>query len=289
MQRNTSLLLPLRPLVFRGTQWDFSRALIQGVLNLTPDSFSDGGRYASVDEALAQAERMLEQGADCLDVGGESTRPGAPAVSADEESRRVLPVIAEIARRFSVPISVDTCKADVAKRAVEAGAELVNDVSGGLFDHRMFEAVSISGAAYVCGHVRGESLTEVHAAACGTAAAVSAELSERLAAMPQTLRERVIVDPCLGFGKTLACNIELMHSGGALAEHLDAPVLIGPSRKRYLGEIAGRPVGERDCATVGASLAAIAGGANMVRVHDVGMTADALRVFLAKPQVDARG
>ena len=276
--------MPLLPLEFRGAHWDFSRPLIMGVLNLTPDSFSDGGRYATEAEALAHAESMIEDGADCLDLGGESTRPGARAVPAEEEAGRILPVVEALAKRFSVPISVDTCKAAVARWAVEAGAEIVNDVSGGLFDEEMFATIASLKVAYICGHVRGQSLAQVHGSTCESATEVADELQLRLDKMTQAMRSRVIVDPCLGFGKSLPCNIGLMHGGRALSDRLHSPVLIGASRKRFLGEITGRPVDQRDAATAGASLAAIAGGAHMVRVHDVGMTHAALQVFCARPQ-----
>ncbi len=279
--------MPLAPHVFRGAHWDFTRPLVMGVLNVTPDSFSDGGQLATVELALKRAEAMLEAGADCFDIGGESTRPNAAAVSPDEECRRVVPIIEALAKRLSLPLSIDTCKAFVAKRAVEAGAEIVNDVSGGRFDTSMFEQVSKLDVTYVCGHVDGSTLREVHRAQTDSLADVSCALSAIVSRMPETMRTRVIVDPCLGFGKTLACNIELMHGGKALREQLDLPVLIGASRKRFLGELTGRRVEERDVATAASSIAAIAGGAHMVRVHEVGMTRDALRVFFADGEATA--
>lgn len=277
------------PHVFRGARWDFTRPLVMGVLNVTPDSFSDGGQLDSIKAVLQRAEAMLEAGADCLDIGGESTRPGAPAVDADEETRRVVPVLEALTKRFATPLSVDTCKALVAKRAVEAGAEIVNDVSGGRFDEAMLAEVSRLEVTYVCGHVSADSLSEVHQTLTASASSVASELESRIAMMPASMQQRVIVDPCLGFGKTLACNIELMHGGKALRERLDLPVLIGASRKRFLGELTGRPVDERDTATAASSLAAFVGGAQMVRVHDVGMTCDALRVFYAKAEDTRRG
>ncbi len=258
-----------------------------GVLNLTPDSFSDGGRYPTLKDALAQADRLVNEGADCLDVGGESTRPGAPNVSVDEELTRILPVVEAIAKRHSVPVSVDTYKSEVARRATEAGAELINDISGGLFDSKMFAAVDALGVAYICGHVRGQTLAEVHKSRCDQAIDVTQDLERRLTAMPINMRSRVMMDPCLGFGKSLPCNIELMHGGGTLRERLGRPVLIGASRKRFLGMLTGHDVHARDAATVGASLAAVAGGANMVRVHDVGMTRAALQVFCSRPESEA--
>ncbi len=279
--------MPLRPLVFRGAHWDFTRPLVMGVLNVTPDSFSDGGQLDSLDRVLARAETMLKAGADCLDVGGESTRPGAPAVSCEDEIGRVVPIIEALASRFDTPLSVDTYKAVVAKHAVEAGAELVNDISGGRYDSEMLAAVSALGVTYICGHVAAETLAKTHASRSETVAEVCDELAHRLASMPDKMRQQVIVDPCLGFGKTLACNIGLMHGGAALGKQLGLPVMIGASRKRFLGELSGRPVNERDVATAASSIAAIVGGAQIVRVHDVGMTCDALRVFFASAEVGA--
>lgn len=281
--------MSLLPHDFRGARWDFTRPLVMGVLNVTPDSFSDGGQLDSIERVLLRAEEMIEAGADCLDIGGESTRPGAPAVSATEETRRLVPVLEALAKRFDIPLSVDTSKAMVARHAVEAGAEIVNDVSGGRFDREMLATVSALETTYICGHVTADTLAKVHESLCESAREVCDDLAHLVAGMPATLRQRVIVDPCLGFGKTLACNIELMHGGRALREQVDLPVLIGASRKRFLGELTGRAVDERDVATAASSIAAMVGGAQIVRVHDVGMTCDALRVFFAKAENGAHG
>lgn len=269
---------------FRCGRFDWSRPYVMGVLNLTPDSFSDGGKLTGLEEVRRAAEAMVEQGVDIIDVGGESTRPNAQAVSTDDECRRVLPAIEEVAKRVSVPISIDTTKALVAQRACEAGAEIVNDISGGLFEPAIIEVVEDTGAAFVCGHVRGSSLEEVHkSAAVGgsepTFDEVLAELKERLAELSPSLRARTIVDPCLGFGKKTALNLELMRRSGELA--ILGPVLVGPSRKRFLGEITGLGVEERDPATLSACLASIIGGANIVRVHNVSMICAGLKVFAA--------
>lgn len=270
------------PLVFRSARLDFSRAYLAGVLNVTPDSFSDGGVLAGVEEAVAAGERLVADGADLVDVGGESTRPqGARPVGASEEIDRVVPVIERLAARVAAPISVDTTKAEVARAALAAGAEVVNDISGGLFDPAIVGVTADAGAVYVCGHVRGRTLAEVHAAQPPTFDELVTELSERLAALPLGLRHRTVIDPGLGFGKGTALNLEITKRAGELAAGLYCPVMVGPSRKRFLGELTGRPVGERDDATVGAALAAVAAGAQLVRVHDVRRARDALTVFEA--------
>lgn len=272
------------PIVLSRGTLSFDRVLLFGVVNLTPDSFSDGGMLAKVDSALAFALRLEGAGADVLDLGGESTRPQrAEPVSAGEEIRRVVPVIRELASRARVPISIDTTKAAVAAAAIEAGAQIVNDISGGLFDADMIDTVARGGAAYVCGHVRGTTLPAVHAGEQDPPGFedVTVELARRLAALPADLRQRTIVDPGLGFGKKTAQNLELLARAGELAAALARPVLVGPSRKRFLGELTGRPVEDRDHATVGACLAAAAAGAAAVRVHDVKAVRDALVVFEA--------
>jgi dihydropteroate synthase len=262
---------------------DWSRAYIVGVLNVTPDSFSDGGLYQEVDAAVARGLELAADGADIVDVGGESTRPqGARPVDAAEEIERVAPVIRELAGR-GLTVSVDTTKAAVARAAVDAGAELVNDISGGLFDPAIAEVTADAGAAYVVGHVRGRTLAEVHRAerAPPTFDEVARELERRLEAMPAGLEGKLVVDPGLGFGKRTAQNLELSRRAGELAAQLGCAVMVGPSRKRFLGELTGAPAAERDPATVGASLAAVAGGAHLVRVHAVKLLRPALLVYEA--------
>jgi dihydropteroate synthase len=279
----------LRPLRFRAGTLDWSRPYVMGVLNMTPDSFSDGGQLlaGSLPATVARAEAMVRAGADILDVGGESTRPGAALVSADAECERVLPLIEALRSAVSVPVSVDTTKASVARRAVAAGAEIVNDISGGRFDAEMLSTVDELGVAFVCGHVRGRSLDEVHACPSPSFDEVVTELAASLAGMPESLVLKTIVDPCIGFGKDLKTNLGLVRRAGELARALGRPVLVGPSRKRFLGEITGLPVGERDAATVGACLASVSGGAHILRVHDVAMMASALQVFCAAQEVAA--
>lgn len=275
--------MTLAPLAFRCRVLDWSRSYVVGILNVTPDSFSDGGRHDALEAAVERGLALVASGADLLDIGGESTRPGASPVPLAEELERVVPVIERLAGCAGVPISVDTCKAGVAQAAVAAGAELVNDISGGCFDPALIDAVAATGAAFVCGHVRGRSLAEVHAAQAVPLGwqEVAEELAQRLARLPAPVRGRTIVDPGLGFGKGTACNLALGRHAGDLARQVSCPVMVGPSRKRFLGELTGLPVGERDAATVGAALAAVACGAHLVRVHEVGAMVQALRVFEA--------
>jgi dihydropteroate synthase len=269
------------PIALRRRVLVFDRVRIMGVINVTPDSFSDGGAHADVESAVSFGLRLLGAGADVLDIGGESTRPMAAAVAVKDEIDRVVPVIERLAAASSAPISVDTTKAAVADAALRAGADLVNDVSGGRFDPEIIDVCVAHGAGYVLGHVRGARIADVHAAEVSPASfeEVAAELGERLLALPADLRQRTIVDPGIGFGKGTAANVELLARAGELRAGLGRPVLVGPSRKRFLGELTGRDVDDRDDATVGACLAAVAAGADLVRVHDVKRVRDALVVF----------
>lgn len=260
-----------------------------GVVNVTPDSFSDGGAFLDPAAAIAHALALGAAGADILDIGGEATNPRAKAVTADVELARVMPVLDGLRGRTTALLSVDTTKAAVAQAAVAAGACIVNDVSGGRFDAAMFETVAATGAAYVCGHLRGDSLADVFVAEAPVGwREVAAELAARLDAMPPGLRERTLVDPGLGFGKgDHTANVELIARCGDLSRVLDRPVLVGPSRKRFLarlltGESSGatRPDSdELDAATVGACLAAVTAGAHVLRTHDVSLLRAALVVY----------
>lgn len=258
------------------------RARIMAVLNITPDSFSDGGRFVGLDAALAQAERLIGEGADVLDVGGESTRPGAEPVSAEDEIARVVPVIEAIAARFDVPISVDTSKPEVMRAAVAAGAGLVNDVNALRADGALDAAAELKVSVCLM-HMQGEPATMQQAPAYDE---VVSEVGHFLDARVATLRasgvarERIVVDPGIGFGKTLRHNLLLL---GALDELAAGgqPVLIGVSRKSMLGELTGRPAGQRLAGSLAAMLAAVARGAAIVRVHDVAESRDALRVWTA--------
>jgi dihydropteroate synthase len=277
----------LPPIEFRRVRLDWERPYVMGVLNATPDSFSDGGRFHSVEQAVSHGLALDADGADLIDIGGESTRPGAAPVTAGEEIGRVLPIIERLAGRTRAVLSVDTSKAAVASAAVAAGAELVNDISGGRFDPCLIAAAADAGAAFVCGHLRGTAIAEVHARdeAPPTFDEVVEELGARLAVLPPELRRRTVCDPGLGFGKRAPQNLELSRRAGELAARLSCPVMVGPSRKRFLGELTGRPVGDRDAATIGAALAAVASGAHVIRVHDVAGVTAALRVFCAVREV----
>lgn len=277
------------PMVFERATLDWSRTYVVGVLNVTPDSFSDGGLYAEVGPAVARARELVRAGADVLDIGGCSTRPGAPPVSKEVESARVVPVIEALCGLDGEalplpPISVDTTCAAVARRAVAAGAEIINDISAGNFDRDMAAAVADTGAVWVAGHARGGDIDEVHASETAPPSVdqVIAELADRIAAVPGA--RRVIADPGLGFGKRGRENLELTKAADRIADALQCPVMLGPSRKRFLGDLPGAPAGiaiDRDDATVGAALAAAAAGAHFVRVHDVARVRAALCAFEA--------
>lgn len=259
------------------------RALVMGVLNVTPDSFSDGGRYADTGRAVAHARQLVAQGADLVDVGGESTRPGAQRPSADEELARVVPVVEALARE-GVAVSIDTMRAQVAEAAVGAGAVLVNDVSGGLADDAMFATVARLEVPYVLMHWRAHS-TEMqqHTAYDDVVEDVLAELGERVREATRAgLTHSIVVDPGIGFSKTAAQNWELLRHLERFHD-LGHPVLAATSRKRFLGELLAdadgdRPPAERDAATAATATLAAMAGAWCVRVHDVRSSADAVRV-----------
>lgn len=267
---------------------DLRRTLVMGVLNVTPDSFSDGGRFLDASDAVRHGIRLQEEGADLVDVGGESTRPGAAQVRVADEQDRVLPVIAGLVAA-GVPVSIDTMHADTAARAVEAGACLVNDVSGGLADPAMHATVARLGVPYVAMHWRGHSDRMAELAHYDDVVAeVCAELAERVAeAVAAGIDvDRVIVDPGLGFAKEADHNWRLLQGLPDLMA-LGRPVLVGASRKRFLGTLLAdadgtpRPMDLRDDATDAVSAIAATGGAWAVRVHDVRGSADAVRVAAA--------
>ncbi len=261
---------------------------IMGIVNVTPDSFSDGGRWADPEAAVAHALSLAEEGADLVDLGGESTRPGAPEVPADEELRRVVPVIERLrARGFSLPISVDTSKGQVGRAALAAGADLVNDVRA-LADPDLARAAAEAGAAVVLMHSRGPSASR--AAYGDVVAEVKAELAAALARAEAAgvARERTILDPGLGFAKTPAHSLALLGALPALRA-LGRPLLVGPSRKSFLGAVTGAPVDRRLPGTLAAVTAAVLGGAEWVRVHDVAPAREAARVAAAIRDAAAAG
>lgn len=264
------------------------RALVFGVLNVTPDSFSDGGCYPDADAAVAAGLALVAAGADVVDVGGESTRPGADRVSAAEEAERVLPVVEQLVAA-GVQVSVDTMRASIAQRAVAAGAVVINDVSGGQADTDMLPTVAGLNVPYIVMHWRGHGwYMDSLAVYDDVVAEVRAELAARIDACRQAgiADDRLVVDPGLGFAKRPEHNWALLAALDDIAS-LDLPVLVGASRKRFLGALladdAGepRPIAQREAATTAVSALAAAAGAWAVRVHDVRSSADAVRVAAA--------
>ena len=258
------------------------RTLIMGILNVTPDSFSDGGLFAARDAAIAQAERMAEEGADIIDIGGESTRPGHERVTEDDEKHRVLPVLEALAKRLTLPLSIDTQKAAVAQAALAAGASIVNDVWGLQGDAGM-AAIAGPAAGAVVMHNR-----QAPDAAIDIVAEVKAYLARSLAIAESVglTRERVLIDPGIGFGKTQSQNLQLIARLAELHE-LGAPILVGLSRKSFLGRILAEDVPTaRLYGTIAANVVAARAGASVVRVHDVKAHREALAVAEA---IDAAG
>jgi dihydropteroate synthase len=262
-------------------QFDLSRPLVMGIVNVTPDSFSDGGHHASSAAAVSHARQLIADGADILDIGGESTRPGAATVSAQEELDRVLPVMAGL-RDISVPISIDTYKPEVMRAALAAGASMVNDINA-LQEDGALEAVAASGAAVCLMHKQGTPKNmQQQPQYQDVIAEVSTFLRERISAAEAAGigRDRIVVDPGFGFGKTLAHNLDLLRELETFCA-LGVPVLAGLSRKSMLGALTGRDVGERMAASVAAALLAVQRGAAIVRVHDVREMVDALKIWNA--------
>jgi len=261
---------------------DLAQPKVMGVLNVTPDSFSDGGRYAGVDAALARAERMVEEGAAVVDVGGESTRPGASPVSVEEEIRRVAPVIERLVSRIAVPVSVDTSKPQVIRAAVEAGAQMINDVRA-LRLPGALAAAAASGAAVCLMHMRGEPDTMQSAPAyTDVIAEVRGFLEARVAACLSAgiARQRLCIDPGIGFGKLPEHNLALLAGLAGIGEP-SLPIVVGVSRKSLVGIITGRPPAERLAGSVAFAALAVARGARIVRAHDVAATVDAVKVAAA--------
>jgi dihydropteroate synthase len=261
--------------------FDLARPLVMGVLNVTPDSFSDGGRYFDPARALEHARRMREDAADLIDIGGESTRPGALPVPEADEIARVVPLVGALATA-GVPVSVDTRKPAVMRAAIEAGAAMINDV-GALSAPGAMDACVHSDVGVCLMHMQGDPATmQASPSYADVVAEVRAFLSARATACVAAgiARDRIVIDPGFGFGKTLAHNLALLRALGAFAA-LGFPVLVGLSRKSSLGQITGRETGERLGASLAAALAAVARGAAIVRVHDVRETVDALKVWSA--------
>ena len=267
-------------------QLNLSRPLIMGIVNVTPDSFSDGGRYLQRDAALAYANQLVEQGADLLDIGGESTRPGAPVISVQQELDRVLPVI-EGLRGIALPVSVDTRKPEVMRAALAAGASMVNDINA-LQQPEAMAIVAGSNAAVCLMHMQNNPQTmQQQPNYHDVVAEVIEFLRARIAAalVAGIARERIVVDPGFGFGKTLEHNLALLRRLHEFST-LGVPLLAGLSRKSMLGTITSQDVEHRVYASVAAALLAVQRGANIVRVHDVQATVDALKIWAAMEQKD---
>lgn len=255
---------------FGALEYDLSsRTHIMGILNVTPDSFSDGGRYLDQERAVMHGIRLAEEGADFIDVGGESTRPGSEPVSASEEIRRVVPVIKELAKKITIPISIDTYKSAVAEAALDAGALIVNDISGMTFDFNMSTVVLHHYATIIIMHIKGKPRTmQKNPTYENVTKEVKQFLAEKIEYAQKVGIKQIIIDPGIGFGKSFEHNIQLIQELRTLTE-LGHPLLIGPSRKSFLGTILNLPPEERLEGTAAAVAVSILNGANIIRVHDV--------------------
>ena len=259
------------------------KTLVMAILNVTPDSFSDGGKFFSVDEALKQAEKLVEDGADILDIGGESTRPNSERVSTDEEIRRVVPIIEALAKRFETAISIDTSKSEVAEKAVEAGAEIINDISGLRFDERIAEVAAKTNSGLILMHLRGEFETMHKQTPVEN---ILRDVSEGLRRSIEKAKsygvknENIALDVGIGFSKTLAQNLELIAKLRVLTDEFAGfPMLVGTSRKSFIGKILNdAPPDERLQGSLGSAAIAVWNGAKIVRVHDVRATVETLKV-----------
>ena len=255
---------------FGSVQYDLTaRTYVMGILNVTPDSFSDGGMFLNTEKAVKRGLEMVEEGADFIDIGGESTRPGAEVVSLDEELMRVIPVISRLARAVQIPISIDTYKSEVASRALDAGASIVNDISGLHYDQRVADVVAKHQASIVLMHIKGAPKTmQMNPEYQNIVEDICTYLQEGIQLAEDKGIEQIFIDPGIGFGKTTEHNLEII-------KHLQEfkrfgyPVLVGPSRKSFIGKILDLPTDQRSEGTAVAVAVAIMNGANIVRVHDV--------------------
>jgi dihydropteroate synthase len=271
-------------MLFRARQFEYvfpRPRLVMGVVNVTPDSFSDGGKFFDANTAVAHGEELVRQGADILDVGGESTRPKAEPVSEAEELRRVIPVITELAIRVKIPISIDTMKPAVAGAALQAGASIVNDVSANRTDDAMWRLVAQYNAGYIAMHMQGTPQTmQFNPHYEDVVREVFDDLTQKVerAVNAGIASEAIAVDPGIGFGKSFEHNLMLLKNLETFAG-LGCVVLVGTSRKGFLGKLTGKRTGDQTIASVTSALAAASAGARVVRVHDVGPTVDAFRVW----------
>jgi dihydropteroate synthase len=265
----------------RQFRFSFPRpALVMGIVNVTPDSFYDGGRFLDPAAAVAHALDLVEQGAGIIDVGGESTRPGALPVDEAEELRRVLPVIRQLAGQVQVPVSIDTLKPGVARAALDAGASIVNDVAANREDTTLWRLVGEAGAGYVCMHMQGTPRTmQAHPVYGDVVREVGEFFRERLERMSDCgmSREQIIFDPGIGFGKTIEHNLQLL---GAAREfkRLERPLLVGVSRKSFIGKLSGAGLGARLPGALACACLAVSDGVQIIRAHDVAETVQAIRM-----------
>jgi dihydropteroate synthase len=258
------------------------RPLVMGVLNVTPDSFSDGGQFQALELAISHAEQMIAEGVDIIDIGGESTRPGTPSLPLEEELRRVMPVVYAL-RDCGKPLSIDTYKPEVMREAIAAGVDMINDINGFRAEGAL-SAVKESDCGLCIMHMQNDPQSmQVKPHYQNVTKEVTDFLRERVAVMDQEgiERNRLCLDPGFGFGKTLEHNVALLKDIGRISKELDLPILAGLSRKSMLGAITGKRVEQRMAASIAAALAAAAHGAHIVRVHDVAETVDALKVWQA--------
>jgi dihydropteroate synthase len=267
----------------KGQRLKLERPLLMGIVNVTPDSFFDGGRFDDPQRAVAHAVRLVEEGADLLDIGAESTRPGALPVDEQEERRRLIPVVAALAKAVSVPISIDTSKAEVARAAIDAGAVMINDVTALRGDRAMVDVVAQTGAGLVLMHMQGTPETMQQAPhyddVVGEIAQFLAERA-RFAVDHGVSRDRIVLDPGIGFGKTLDHNLDLLANLYVFAQ-LGFPLLVGPSRKGFIGQLTHQSVEARAWGTAGVAALAVHQGVNILRVHDVGPMKDVVSVAIA--------
>ena len=259
------------------------RTLVMGVLNVTPDSFSDGGEFFSLDRAVAHAEQMIAEGADIIDIGGESTRPGSAFVSEEEELQRVIPVIERLAAKSSVPVSIDTTKSSVARAAIEAGAEIVNDISALRFDPAIADEAAKAKAGLVLMHSRGtpKNMQELPPVDDIMSEVIGELRNSVLVAEERGVtRDRIAIDPGIGFGKTLAQNVELIAKLDQLViAFAEFPIMIGTSRKSFIGKLLDNaPADDRLHGTIASVAASVMNGAHIVRVHDVRAAVEAVRI-----------
>jgi dihydropteroate synthase len=271
-------------MIFRARQFEYvfpRPALIMGIVNVTPDSFSDGGKFADADAAVEHALKLAGQGAEILDIGGESTRPGAEPVEEKEELRRVIPVIEKLAAKIKIPLSIDTMKSAVANAALEAGASIVNDVGANREGNSMWKVVSKFGAGYICTHTKGRPLTmQQNPSYTDVVREVGSFFLERLTVMLNEggiAVEQVALDPGIGFGKTPEHNLQLL-AGLRSFTKLRRPLLLGVSRKSFIGKLLGANLNERLPASLACASLAVADGVQIIRAHDVAETVQAVRM-----------